>query len=214
MSWADAIANNILRVEGGMLIVSTLTLGFLIWYAIETFKLRKTAEEQIRMSENLLHAAMEQAEGIARPCITLASKLRDREETINEVYGVKAISVVKDYKGFLAVRNVGNGLALNISYQFNRVDDPNYPKGLKGDDSYLQRLHAEREIRLPIPVTMMKLGEWQVVFEFESLGGRKYRTTVRVQANVLSGIRFEQISGPTRVISASQNSGKMPDRTP
>jgi hypothetical protein len=61
---------------------------------------------------------------------------------------------------------------------------------------------------------MMKLGEWQVVFEFESLGGRKYRTTVRVQANVLSGIRFEQISGPTRVISASQNSGKMPDRTP
>ena len=213
MSWADAISNNMLKVEGGLLIVSAVTLGFLIWYAIETFKLRKAAEKQITMSENLLHAAMEQAEGIARPCITLASKLRDREEAINEVYGVKAISVVKDYRGFLAVRNVGNGLALNISYQFNRVDDPNYPKSLKGDDSYLQRLHAEREIRLPLPVTLMKLGDWRVVFEFESLGGRKYRTTVTVQANVLSGIRFEQISGPQRVISASENSDRMADRT-
>lgn len=209
MSWADAIANNILKVEGGMLIVSTLTLGFLIWYAIETFKLRKAAELQIATSKNLLHAAMEQAEGIARPCITLASKLRDREQTMNEEFGVKAISVVKDYKGFLAVRNVGNGLALNISYRFKRVDDPNYPNHLKGNDSYLQRLHAEREIRLPLPVTLMKLGDWDVVFEFESLGGRKYRKAVRVQANVLSGIRFEQISDQPRVISAIEDSDKM-----
>ena len=132
---------------------------------------------------------------------------------MSEEYGVKAISVVKDYRGFLAIRNVGNGLALNISYQFNRVDDPQYPRGLKGDDSYLQRLHAEREIRLPIPVTMMKLGDWEVVFEFESLGGRKYRTTVKVQANVLSGIRYEQVSGSNRVISASKDSDKVAYQT-
>lgn len=58
MSWADAIANNILKVEGGLLIVSALTLGFLIWYAFETFKLRNAAEKQVTMSENLLHRAL------------------------------------------------------------------------------------------------------------------------------------------------------------
>jgi len=208
MTWADAIQNNILRVNAAMLVVQLVAFIGLVFYVRYTRALKKSAEDQIRLSQDLLQAAMDQAEGVARPCITLASKLRDREETINEVYGVKGISVVKDYKGFLAVRNVGNGLALNIQYQFNRVNDPTYPKGLKGDDGYLQRLHSEKEIRLPTPVTMMKLGDWDVVFVFESLAGRKYQTTCRVQANILSGFRFEQTSGPQRVISTDKPSGK------
>jgi hypothetical protein len=201
MSWADAIQNNILRVEFAMLVVQILAFVSLLFYVRYTRDLKKSAENQIKLSQDLLRAALEQVEGAARPCITLASKLRNRDETISELYGVKGGSVVKDYKGFLALRNIGNGLALNISYRFNEAGLDG-PKDLKGDRGYLQRLHAEKEIRLPLPISMTARGEWDVTFEFESLGSRRYRTTLLLQANILSNFKFEQLSDPLRVISA------------
>jgi hypothetical protein len=215
MSWADAIANNILKVEIVMLAVQILGLYGLFRYVKETKAIRVAAEKQIKVSQDLLLVAMEQAEGIARPCITLASKLRPREEAIGEYNGVKGNSVVKAYKNeegieCLALRNIGNGLALNITYRFNQVGSE-WPKGLKGNDSYLQRLHAEKEIRLPLPVSMTKGQHWEAQFEFESLGARRYRTTVFLKASVLSDLRFEQISEPKHVISPAENSDKKPN---
>jgi hypothetical protein len=209
VNWADAIQNNILRVEFAMLIVQTLAFVGLLFYVRYTRALKKSAETQIKLSQDLLRAALEQVEGAARPCITLASKLRNRDDTISELYGVKGGSVVKDYKGFLALRNIGNGLALNISYKFNEAGLDG-PKDLKGDSGYLQRLHAEKEIRLPLPISMTARGEWDVTFEFESLGSRRYRTTLLLQANILSNFKFEQLSDPLRVISADTPSIRSP----
>ena len=109
MSWADAIQNHILWVNAGMLTVQILAFAGLVLYVIYTRKLKQAAEKQIAVSRDLLQAAMDQAEGVARPCVALALKLRDSEQTIRELYGVKGISVVKDRKGFLALRNIGNG---------------------------------------------------------------------------------------------------------
>jgi hypothetical protein len=196
MTWGDAIQNNMLWIQSGMLLVQIFALVGLILYVKDTKGLRKAAENQITLSHNLFVAAMDQAESAARPCITLASKLRVREDALQEVYGVKGMSVVKDSRSFLGIRNIGNGLAINIKYRFNQVG-PEWPKNLKGNDGYLQRLHAAKAMRLPLPASMTANGEWDVDFEFESLGGRKYQTKLTLKANVLSDFRFEQISGPT-----------------
>lgn len=208
MTWADAIQNNILRVSFAMLIVQIAGLIGLWRYVVYTRDLKISAEKQIKLSRDLLRAALDQVEGTARPCITLASVLRKREDAMDEVYGVKGISVVKDRDGRMSLRNVGNGLALNISYRFNETG-PDRPKDLKGNNGYLQRLHAEREIKLPIATEMTERSTWEVAFEFESLGGRKYRTTLLLEAQVLSNFKFEQISEPRRVISTD----KPPDQT-
>ena len=206
MTWADAIQYKMFWVQCIGISLAGATLLFLIWYTLETFKLRKAAEKQIALSQDLLQAALDQVEGAARPCITLASKRRDKDEAISELYGVKGISVAKDYEGYLALRNVGNGLALNVFYSFNEPG-PDRPKNLKGNSGYLQRLHAEKEFRLPLPVKMTERCDWEIILQYESLGNRKYRTTVILRANVLSNFKFEQISEPHRVISAN-NSGE------
>jgi hypothetical protein len=49
--------------------VGILTLGFLVWYTIETCRLRKAAQKQIEVSQNLLKAANDQAEGSSKQCL-------------------------------------------------------------------------------------------------------------------------------------------------
>jgi len=104
------------------------------------------------------------------------------------------------------VQNIGNGVALNVSYRFEPVDPP-HGRGLKGNRGYLQNVLADQKIRMPLPVAMIA-AHWEVSFEFDSLGGRRYETTITLKARVLTDFKFIEIDKPvTEVRSEMQYLG-------
>lgn len=92
-------------------VVGLGALGVLIWYAIETMKLRK--------------AAMEQVESMAKPCLTFWAKLRDPTDAILDMHGAVGVMVVRGSDAQFVVQNIGTGIALNVTYQFKSLDTPN-----------------------------------------------------------------------------------------
>jgi hypothetical protein len=141
MSWADAIANNMLWVQGFGLAVSAVTLGVLVWYALETLKLRVSAQEQVKVSQKLLSAAEDQAEGTSKPCITIRAELRDPTDTLLHSDGAVGGSVAKDASGHYVAVNIGNGPALNVSYffsaRFNRARFCQSTRRCHSDEGYV-----------------------------------------------------------------------------
>ena len=61
-------------IQAAMLGVQILALIALIWYAVETMKIRKAAQQQ--------------TEGTSKPCLTLWGDLREGADVILEMDGV------------------------------------------------------------------------------------------------------------------------------
>jgi len=49
----------------------------------------------------------------------------------------------------------------------------------------------------------MASGHWEVTFQFESVGGRKYRTIITLKAQVLTGFKFIEIEKMAAAVAAS-----------
>jgi hypothetical protein len=191
MSWADATQQNMLWVQGIALFVSASTLGVLVWYAIETFKLRKAAEGQITVSRNLLRAANDQAEGASKPYITIRAKLRDTSRTLIAKDGAVGGSVVFDETGHYQAVNVGNGIALNVAYFFKARPDSDRPWEKKAQ-SYLQTLQLDQPAQLALLINAYP-GDHEITFLFQSLGGRWYESIIRIESKVPTDSRFRQL---------------------
>lgn len=73
--------------------VLTVTAGILVWYTIETWRLRKEAQLQTELQ--------------SRPFLSL----------------VKIESTVPGVRAFVAVRNLGRGVARNVQLDLIRIDD-------------------------------------------------------------------------------------------
>src|SRR5579864_1451273 len=105
-----------------MLFVQILALLGLIRYVKETIGLRKAAPKQIEVSQKLLEAATDQVEGLARPCLTLASELRDGDGTILELDGARGSTRARTKDAHFVFQNIGNGLGLNVHYSFRPIN--------------------------------------------------------------------------------------------
>ena len=161
-------------------VVLVLTLGVLVWYAYETMRLRK--------------AAVDQVEGMAKPCLTIFARLRDAADTILEMHGAAGGTVAHSDDGNFVVQNIGTGVALNVMYHFRQLDLSEANQPVRG--SYFLNVLAGQKICMPEPLKVPKYcGECEVVFQFESIGGRHYRTTVTMNNHVLTGFRLETIKG-------------------
>jgi hypothetical protein len=191
MSWADAIQQNMLWVQGIALLVSASTLGVLVWYAIETFKLRKAAESQITVSQQLLRAANDQAEAASKPYITIRAKLRDASRTLLAMDGAVGGSVVFDETGQYQAVNVGSGIALNVSYCFKARRDSDKPWEKKAQ-SYLQTLQIGQPAQLALMINAYP-GDHEITFLFQSLGGRWYESVIQIESNVPTDSSFRQL---------------------
>jgi hypothetical protein len=175
-----------------MLGVQTLALAGLIWYALETHWMRQAAQEQIRISQNLINAAMDQVEGLSKPCLTLKSRLRDAQDTILDMNGAVGSTQAAGDQGNFALQNIGNGVALNVSYRFEHVhpiDAPPRPYRTR----YVQNVLTNQSVAMVETLTAYT-GTFELTFNYESLGGRKYQTIVRLNNHVLTGFNFEQRS--------------------
>jgi hypothetical protein len=109
--------------------LTAATLGVLIWYAIETRRLRKAAAAQIDVSQNLLRAANDQAEGIAKPCLTIRGKLRDATKTLLNMDDAVGGVCVGDEGGHYVAVNIGNGIAMNVSYFSSSIEGIQITRG-------------------------------------------------------------------------------------
>jgi hypothetical protein len=179
-------------------IVGLATLGFLFWYTVETWKLRKTAQEQIAVSHDLLRAANDQAEGISKPCMTIRGKLRDATSTLLHMDDAVSGVLVGDEAGHYVAVNIGNGIAMNVSYFFKARRDSDKP-WVKVTGSYLPGVlpNHSQQIQLALLVNSHP-GENEITFLFQSLGGRWYESVVTVKSKVIVDFGMKQLPASFR----------------
>jgi hypothetical protein len=158
-------------------ILGVVTLVVVFWYAWETMRLRK--------------AAMDQIEAMAKPCLTFWAKLRNQADAIQGANGAVGAMVARgdDYANFV-VQNIGTGVALNVTYRFNNLDSPG--RNRTRDKCYLVNVLPKARISMPEPMNAsMYSGNCEVVFGFESIGGRHYESTVTMKNHVLTAFRLK-----------------------
>lgn len=174
-----------------MLCVQILGLAGLSWYAIETMKIRRAAQKQVETSLALIKAANAQAEGAAKPCLTLWGELRDGADAILNMDGAVGNIVARPDQGSYVVLNIGNGVALNVRYRFTRPnDDPNHPRDMR----YIPNLAPTGKATL-VETLGGYNAEHDVTFRYESIGGRRYQTTIHLNHRVITTFDFSEVEG-------------------
>jgi hypothetical protein len=160
--------------------------GVLIWYALETMKLRK--------------AAMEQVESMAKPCLTLRAKLRNAADAILDMDDAVGAMVVRGEDAQFVVQNIGTGIALNVSYQFRSLDTPERPDHPR----YLFYVLLGQPVQLPETLNASPyVGNCEALFRFQSISGRWYQSTVTMSRHVLTKFDFRPIKTNANGVSSS-----------
>lgn len=173
-----------------MLIVQALGVIGLAIYCVETYRIRKASQDQVTTSQRLLQAAMDQVEGSSKPCIAFTAQLRDGADAILDMHGAVGNLIVLPDQGSHVIWNIGNGPALNIKYFFTRGN-------AQRDWRYLPAVIATQ--RATLVETLGGYNQEHVAtFEYESIGGRNYRSTISLNHHVITAFSFEEIRNPGR----------------
>jgi hypothetical protein len=165
-----------------MLIVQALALLGLTVYCIETYKLRSVSQKQLQTS-------LDQVEGLSKPCITFLARLREGAEVVLDMHGAVGNLIVRPNEGSYVITNLGNGLALNLRYYFTRDDK----WADQRDWRYVPAIPASAKVALVETLNFYD-GEHEAVFEYTSIGGRNYRSTIALNNHVITSFRFEEIN--------------------
>jgi len=165
------------------LVIQLCALGVLIWYACDTRKIRK--------------ASIEQAESAQKPCLALVTGPRDFDETVLEKNGVVGGTILARRNGNVAVENVGNGPALNVSYDFRPVDQSNIvrPRG------YLPNIVVGKSWVLAVPHGILDIEDYEIVFIYDSMSRQKYESITSVKGSVVADFRFGPVT-PAGIITS------------
>jgi hypothetical protein len=168
-----------------MLIVQTLGVIGLGYYCFETYKIRKASQDQVTASQRIIQAAMDQVEGSLKPCLAFAARPRQGEEVILEMDEAVGNQIVQPEGGRYIIDNIGNGAALNLRYFFTR---PNVAQPWR----YLPAVLAAGRATLVETLNLYN-AEHVATFEYASIGGRKYRSTISLNRHVITAFSFEEI---------------------
>jgi len=157
-------------------IVAVVALFVLIRYTAETRRIRESAQEQV--------------ESMAKPCLTLWAKLRDPTDAILDMHDAVGAMVVRGSDAQFVVQNIGAGIPLNVCYYFRAPDTAERPE----KPGYLFYVLLGQPVQLPEPLNATPYaGNCEVVFRFQSIGGRWYQSTVTMNNRVLTKFAFEAI---------------------
>ena len=178
------------RIQLWMLFVQAFALIGLVWYCIETRKIRLTSQDQVRISQDLIKASLDQVESSAKPCLTFWSELRDGKDIILNMHGAVGNLVARADQGSFVIHNIGNGVALNLRYFITR------PSNIAGQPDH-KRVRYLSTIPTGARVTLVETlglhnGEHQAEFEYESIGGRIYRTKITLNHHVITSFAFKE----------------------
>ena len=87
------------------------------------------------------------------------------------------------------MQNIGNGVALNVEYHFTRPNEiPAHPP----DARYIPHISPMGRVRLVETIGGYN-AEHNVTFDYQSISGRKYRTTIHLIHRVITSFSFEEI---------------------
>lgn len=173
-----------------MLIVQTLGVIGLAIYCCETYRIRKASQDQVTASQRLIQAAMDQVEGLSKPCIAFSAQLRDGADAILEMHGAVGNLIVLPDGGSYVIHNIGNGPALNLRYFFTRDN-------AERDWRYLPAVLTSQRATL-VETLGGYSAEHVATFEYESIGGRKHRSAIILNHQVITAFNFEEIRNPAR----------------
>ncbi|MDQ6700027.1 MAG: hypothetical protein M3Z36_07560, partial [Acidobacteriota bacterium] len=141
MFWTAPIIANILQAAA---------LVALVLYACETWKIRKAAQEQ--------------SEGLHKPCVTLVAEPRDLDAMLLEMDEVRGGTIIKAVQGSVALQNIGNGPAINVSYEL-RASEQMQPRA----SSYLQNIPAGNIFVIGLGTQTLRFVECEFRVNYESL---------------------------------------------
>lgn len=167
------------RIQLLTLIVQSLGLVGLAIYCWETYKIRR--------------ASLDQIESQAKPCITFWAQLRDGVEAILAMHGATGNLVVQPNGGSYVIQNLGNGLALNLKYHITR-ESPSPDTANRLEWRYIPTIAPAARATL-VETLGEHNREHEATFEYESIGGRKYRSTISLKHHVIVAFEFEEIRG-------------------
>jgi hypothetical protein len=163
------------------LVVLTLTLVCLIWYACETHQIKK--------------ASVEQSEALQKPCVTLTSGPRDWNDAILRGPHLAEITTPR-----LQIVNIGSGPAIKLCYELRQVVAngivPMRPKGL------LPHLQQEATWDTPVAQGTLRTRDFEFLAEYESLSGALYQTRISIEKAVLVSFDFSRCKAK-RTLSAN-----------
>ena len=149
----------------------------LVWYAVETHRIRKASQEQ--------------AEAQQKPCLTLVTGARDYDEAVLETGGAVGGMIVAAREGNVALQNMGNGPAVNVRYECNPA---NPPKGanVARPGGYLQNIPAHGTFVMAVAREVLRNLEYEFVATYESLSGHHYESRIIINNLVLTGFYFKR----------------------
>jgi len=151
--------------------VQCLLLVGLVCYAVETWKIRKTSQEQVETSQ--------------KPCLTLSATARNPQDTILGLGDSNSAQVVFTPEGNLHLINVGLGPAFNVSYSAT-PEDPQ--ASISRPNGYLIHILLREPATIPVPRGIIRGHAWNFVANYDSLTGRHYETRIRINDLVLTRV--------------------------
>jgi hypothetical protein len=98
-------------------------------------------------------------------------------------------AVIAPRNGNVALENVGNGPALNVSYDFRPLD----PSNISRPHGYLPNIIVGKSFVLAVPRGILDTQNYEVVFQYDSMSHQRYESRIVVTKKVVTAFRF----GPT-----------------
>lgn len=176
-----------------MLLVQAGALTGLVVYCVETHRMRTASQDQVKASQELLESSLSQVEGMAKPCITFWAELREGTDVILEMHGAAGNLVARLDQRSYVIHNIGNGVALDVRYYITR-GDAEFDRAEGRTLRYMPYVPATAHVSLVENVNLYG-GEHEATFDYHSIGGRKYRSTITLNNRVITSFKFEEIQG-------------------
>jgi hypothetical protein len=157
--------------------IQVLLVAGLIWYCVETRRLRIAAQFQL--------------EALHTPCVTFLSMQRDATEPVLAAGGVQRTMVLQFVLGDAVLINIGNGAALNVSYILQPADAARAPI-----DGYASLIPSDNtRCTIPVPKGILQGHPYDCVLRYESLSQTRYETRLTINNLVLTApFRFGKVS--------------------
>lgn len=149
------------------LIIQTLLLGGLVWYCIETRRIRIVSTAQL--------------EALHTPCLTLVATLREGGDAILDMGGARGTLVVEFNGNWVVLLNIGSGPAVNIEYVFAPLDGAQ-----SRPDGYVSFLGPGVRAAIPVPRGIIRGHEYECRLQYDSLSHTRYETRIVLNDLVLT----------------------------
>jgi hypothetical protein len=147
-------------------------------------------------TKSIQSAAQEQAEAPQKPVVVLLTMQRAPQDQILDhsagEMGAAALRV-NEHDGFLVIKNIGDGIAIDVRYEF-KFGNEQTPRArrlpyLRGDDS----------LQAPIAAASVQNQTLEFIATFKSLSGKQYKTKITVRNLVVESCTFEPVRQPWRL---------------